>query len=109
MNHQDTPFNEIDDYIATLTEEERHEVAKAETALDLAILIYQARERRELSQSAAGNLAGIKQQMVSRLEHTVEKVQLTTLHRYLSALGYSIDITIKDTQTGDVLGQVVIV
>ena len=108
MKQQPPPYNEVDEYIATLTPEEQQEVAVAEAALDLAYLLYQAREKRALSQASAGSLAGLKQQMVSRLEHTVTHVQLQTLRRYLSALGYSIDIIIKDTQTGDVLGHTTI-
>lgn len=98
-------YNEIDDYIATLTDDERQEVAVAEAALDLAFLLYQARQERDLSQTEAGKIAGLKQQVVSRLEHSAANVQLGTLQRYLGALGYSIDITVKDTQTGVVLGQ----
>ena len=109
MNTGQVPYNEIDDYIATLTEEEQKEVALAEEALDLAQLLYLAREERGLSQKAAAQQAGIHQQAVSRLEHAVATTQLATLQRYLAALGYSIDVIIKDTQTGDVVGQVTLV
>jgi ribosome-binding protein aMBF1 (putative translation factor) len=105
MINRQTPHNEIDDYIATLTDEERQEVAIADAALELASLLYQARQERDLSQTEAGKVAGFKQQMVSRLEHSAAQAQLSTLQRYLSALGYSIDITVKDTQTGVILGQ----
>ncbi len=100
-----TPYNEIDTYIATLTEEEQQEVALAGTALDLAQLLYLVRETRGLSQKDAALQAGLHQQAVSRLERAVANIQLSTLQHYLAALGYSIDITIKDAETGDIIGQ----
>jgi DNA-binding XRE family transcriptional regulator len=105
MSEKKTLRNEIDDYIATLTPDEQSEVAIAGAAIDLACLLYQARQERALSQIEAGDKAGIKQQAVSRLEHSATQVQLSTLQKYLGALGYSIDITVKDAQTGDILGQ----
>ena len=105
MNPQQAPYNEIDEYIATLTEDEQRQVALAGEALDLVQLLYLAREERGLSQKAAAQQAGLHQQAVSRLEHAVGNTQLATLQRYLAALGYSIDITVKDIQTGDIVGQ----
>ena len=98
------PYNEIDDYIATFTPEELNELAAAEVALDLAVLLHQAREARGLSQTAAAQLAGLQQQAVSRFEQPRENVQLATVQRYLAALGYSIEIAVRETKTGKVLG-----
>ena len=104
MNAQNHPYNEIDDYIESLSDDERKEVVLAEMALDLSQLLYAARKERGLSQKAAAQITGFHQQAVSRLEHAVASAQLSTIQRYLAALGYSIDITIKDAQTGDVVG-----
>ncbi len=98
------PHNDIDDYIATLPAEEQQEIAIAGVALDLAHVLYHARRERGLSQAAAAARAGLRQQAVSRLEKAVGNVQLATLQRYLSALGYSIDLVIKDADTGDIVG-----
>ncbi len=105
MNETPTPYNEIDAYIATLTEQEQRDLAAAEDALDIAYLLYRARQERGMSQAAAGARAGLKQQVVSRLEQSAAHAQLSTLQRYLEALGYTIDILIKDAQSGAVLGQ----
>lgn len=104
MSEQRAAYNEIDDYIATFSEEERAELAAAEAAIDLACLLHQAREEHGLSQTAAAQRAGIKQQAVSRLEQPGANVQLDTVRRYLGALGYTLDLTVKEAKTGRVLG-----
>ena len=40
MSETIRPYNEIDDYIATFSAEERQEYIAAETALDLASMLY---------------------------------------------------------------------
>ena len=40
------PYNEIDDYIAAFSDEERQEYVAAETALDLACILYQIRQEQ---------------------------------------------------------------
>lgn len=104
MSTPHVPYNDIDDYIATLSPEEQHEVAIAEVALDLARLLYEARQERGLTQTAAATKAGIHQQAVSRLEQAIGDIRLSTLQRYLEALGYSLDITVKDAATGHIVG-----
>lgn len=106
MSEPTTPFNEIDDYIATFTDEEREELAVAEAALDLAFLLHRAREERGLSQTAAAERAGLHQQAVSRFEQPDANLRIATLQRYLGALGYTVDIAIKEAQSGHVLGHV---
>lgn len=97
-------FNEIDEYVATFTAEERDELAAADAALDLAILLHQARTSQGLSQAAAAQLAGLQQQAVSRFEQPGTNVQLATVQRYLAALGYTLEIAVRETKTGKVLG-----
>ncbi|MGI8858357.1 MAG: helix-turn-helix domain-containing protein [Thermomicrobiales bacterium] len=104
MNEPAVPHNEIDDYVATFSPEERQELALAEMALDLAYLLHRAREERGLSQAAAAALAGLQQQAVSRFEQPRANLQLGTLQRYLVALGYTIDIAVKETESGRVVG-----
>ena len=104
MSESKAPYSEIDEYIATFTPEERDELAAAEAALDLAMLLHRARGSRGLSQEAAAHLAGLQQQAVSRLEQTRTNVQLGTVQRYLEALGYTVEIAVRETKTGKVLG-----
>ncbi len=100
MSETTQPYNEIDDYIATFSDEERHEYVAAETALDLACILYQIRQEQGLTQRKAAERAGLKQQAISRLEKAASNIQLGTLQRYLGALGYSIEISVIDNRTG---------
>jgi Helix-turn-helix len=105
MNDQTLPASDLEQYIATFDAAEREELVAAEAALDLAFLLYQARTAQGLNQTAAAERAGLKQQEVSRLEHPGANVQLDTIRRYLGALGYTLDIAVRDIATGQVIGQ----
>jgi DNA-binding XRE family transcriptional regulator len=105
MSEIQKPYNEIDDYIATFSDEERKELGTAETALDLASILYQIRQEQGLTQQKAAELTGLKQQAISRLEKVASNIQLGTLQHYLGALGYSIEISVIDNHTGNVAGK----
>jgi transcriptional regulator with XRE-family HTH domain len=94
----------IDEHIATFTNEERAELAAADVALDIASLLYRARKQRRLSQQAAAMRAHLQQQAISRMERASVRVSLATLQRYLGALGYSVDLVVKDAETGEIVG-----
>jgi len=55
MSESTRPYNEIDDYIAAFSDEERQEYAMAETALDLASILYHIRQARGLTQREGQN------------------------------------------------------
>ena len=103
MSETTRPYNEVDDYIATFSDEERQEYVAAETALDLASILYQIRQEQGLTQRK--ERAGLKQQAISRLEKAASNMQLGTLQRYLGALGYRIEISVIDNRTGNVAGK----
>ena len=105
MSETSRPYNEIDDYIAGFSDEERQEYLAAETALDLACILYHLRQEQGLTQRQAAERAGLKQQAISRLEKAASNIQLGTLQRYLGALGYSIEISVIDNRTGNVAGK----
>jgi HTH-type transcriptional regulator / antitoxin HipB len=105
MSETSRPYNEIDDYIATFSDEERQEYAAAEMALDLASMLYQIRQEQGLTQQHAAERTGLKQQAISRLEKAASNMQLGTLQRYLGALGYHIEISVIDNRTGNVAGK----
>ncbi|MBA3535950.1 MAG: helix-turn-helix domain-containing protein [Tatlockia sp.] len=52
------------------------------------------RKKLKLSQSAVGNLVGLKQKTISAFENKPESIQLETLFKILSAL--NLDLTISD-------------
>ena len=105
MSETTRHYNEIDDYIATFSDQERQEYVAAETALDLANILYQIRQEKGLTQRKAAELSGLKQQAISRLEKAASNIQLGTLQRYLSALGYSLELRVIDNHTGNVAGK----
>ncbi len=105
MSETIKPYNEIDNHIATFSDEERQEYVAAETALDLACILYQIRQAQGLTQRKAAERAGLKQQAISRLEKAASNIQLGTLQRYLGALGYRIEISVVDNRTGNVAGK----
>jgi DNA-binding XRE family transcriptional regulator len=105
MSETTRPYNEIDDYIAAFSAEERKEYIAAETALDLASMLYQIRQKHGLTQRGAAERTGLKQQTISRLEQAASNIQLETLQRYLGALGYHIEISVIDDRTGNVAGK----
>ncbi len=101
-------IDDLDAYVATLNAAEHEDLSAAETAIDIAILLYRARERRGLSQSAAAERAGVEQEAVSRLERPHANIRLETLQRYLSALGYSLEINLVDEETGEAAARLVL-
>jgi HTH-type transcriptional regulator/antitoxin HipB len=105
MSETNRPYNEIDDYIATFSPEERKEYRAAETALDLASMLYHIRHSQGLTQRSAAERSGLKQQAISRLEQAASNMQLGTLQRYLGALGYHLEIRVIDDRTGHVAGK----
>ena len=106
MSQTNRPYNEIDDYIATFSPEERKEYRTAETALDLASLLYSIRHTHGLTQRGAAERSGLKQQAISRFKQAASNMQLGTLQRYLGALGYHLEISVIDDRTGKVAGKV---
>jgi DNA-binding XRE family transcriptional regulator len=105
MSETTKPYNDIDDYIATFSDEEHQEYVAAETALDLASILYRLRQERGLTQREAAERAALQQQAISRLEKAASNIQLGTLQRYLSALGYHMEISVIDNRTGNVAGK----
>ena len=105
MSETTRPYNEIEDYITAFSDEERQEYAAAETALDLASILYRIQQERGLTQRQAAERAALQQQAVSRLEKAASNVQLGTLQRYLGALGYRLEISVIDNRTGNVAGK----
>ena len=88
MSETSGPSNEIDDYIAAFSYEECQAYAAAETALDLATMLYLIRQEQGPGQQHVAARSSLKQHAISCLEIAASTMQLGTLQRYLSALGY---------------------
>jgi transcriptional regulator with XRE-family HTH domain len=93
---------------ASMTEEELEEIAAASVALDLARLVYIARERRGLTQTEAAHQTGMKQQMISRLEGGTAQPTVKTVERYLRKLGYSLEVTLIDEKCDEPIDRLVL-
>jgi DNA-binding XRE family transcriptional regulator len=105
---QGSDLDDIEAYIATFDEDGRRRLAAAEAAIDIAILLYRARERRGLSQAAAAKLAGLHQQAVSRFERPDANPRLDTIQDYLGALGYALELAAIDIETGEQAAKVLL-
>jgi two-component system, NarL family, response regulator LiaR len=103
MSNKVPMYEDFDAYFATFDERERQELAYAEAALDLALLLQIVRKARGLTQRAAAARSGLQQQAISRWERSHPNVQLDSLQRYLAALGYELDLVIRDIETGRVI------
>ena len=100
--------DDLDAYVATFTEDEFRELAAADAAIDIAILLNRARRQRGLSQAAAAQVTGLKQQAISRFERPDANPRLETVQAYLGALGFALELTAIDVETGDVAATVVL-
>jgi len=103
MSDKPPIYEDFDAYFATFSEEDRQELAHADAALDLSILLYEARAARGLTQTAAAARSRMKQQAISRWEHSHPNMKLDSLQKYLEALGYQLELVIKDAETGEIL------
>ena len=101
-------LDDIERYVASFTEDERLSLAAAEAAIDIAILLHRAREHRGLTQGAAAKLAGLQQQAISRLERPGANPQFETVRAYLGALGYGLELTVVDLDTGAIAASTVL-
>jgi ribosome-binding protein aMBF1 (putative translation factor) len=101
-------LDDIEAYISTFDGDERRELEAAEVAIDIAIFLHRARQTRGLSQAAAAQRAGLKQQAVSRFERPDANPRLDTVQAYLGALGFAVKLDAVDIETGEVAASVVL-
>ncbi len=101
--------NGIVDRTDELTEEERERLATADAAIELAFLLYRARQVRGLTQAQAAETSGLLQQAVSRFEQPDIKLantKLDTLRKYLNALNYVVHVGISDAESGAMVSRI---
>ncbi len=60
MSETNNSSNEIDDHIAAFSDEERQEYTAAETALDLASILYRVRQERGPTECEAAKRAALQ-------------------------------------------------
>ncbi len=106
MTQHESYFDDLEAYVAGYSPEEREELAAAELAVDLAMLFHRARESREVSQAIVAERVGISQQAISRIERPNQNVTIETLRKYLHALNYTLEITVREPETGIIVDTV---
>jgi hypothetical protein len=97
----DHEIEDINDYIAALTQEERDGLPVAEAALDLAMLLDRAQRRRASTSgdsTPASDLGGVAADAFARAG-VMEP--LTAFRRYLRALGYEVEVEVVDLASGE--------
>lgn len=94
----------IRDYIAAQTPEVQREIVEAGDVLDIALLLRRARVRRGMTQAQAAEAAEMQQQAVSRFERAEANIGIETLGAYLNALGYEVDLRVREPKTGTIVG-----
>lgn len=100
--------DDLDLHQDNLTRQEREEIAAASVALDLARLIYAAREHRGLTQTQAAREAGVQQQLVSRLEGGTAQPTFKSVERYLRHLGFALKVSLIDEESHEVIDSLVV-
>jgi hypothetical protein len=80
MSNTSGPSNEIDDYIAAFSDEERQAYAAAETALDVALRLYRIRQEQ-----GPGERGGLRWRAIDRLHEAAATSQMGPLQPYLEA------------------------
>jgi DNA-binding XRE family transcriptional regulator len=106
MTQPESYVDDLDAYIADYSPEERDELAAAELAVDLAMLFHRARESRDISQAVVAERVGLSQQAISRIERPNQNVTIETLRKYLNALNYTVEITVREPETGMIIDTV---
>lgn len=95
--------DDLDVYIAQYDDADRDELTAASLAIDVAVLLHHAREGRGMTQKALAARVGLSPQAISKLERPQQNLTLGILRRYLGALGYTVEIAVKEPETGEVI------
>ena len=69
------------------------------SAKDLALYLNDKRKQLKMSQSAVGDLVGLKQDTISKFENSPDNSRIDTLFRILSALNLNISLVEKNQET----------
>ena len=108
MSVKTTGLSDLRQYLASLSYEERERLAEAATALDVAQLLFSARDHRGLTQKQTEERTGVKQQEISRYEGGVGNITIKKLERYLRKLGFTLDIDLRDDETGQIVERIAV-
>jgi DNA-binding XRE family transcriptional regulator len=95
----DQHLDDIGTYVAGLDADAHRRIEAAGESIDLAMLLYEARIARGLSQAEAARRAGLHQQAVSRMERAGGNPQINRVFDYLDSLGFALELRTLDRET----------
>jgi hypothetical protein len=101
----DDAIDDLDAYIATLSDDEQRGIAIAGVAFDLVALLDRGGMDGASSEAASAEIEVLRQQVVSQFKSTGMVSQLGELQRYLNELGYSLALDLIRIDTGESVGQ----
>ncbi|MCP1206581.1 helix-turn-helix transcriptional regulator [Pantoea sp. B550] len=81
--------------MANQSPESRERIAKKVDAMRQVIALHMLREELNLSQTEMAQAMGVKQPTIARMEQADNDPRLSTLKRYVTALGGEISIDVK--------------
>jgi len=85
----------LKELMANQSPESRERIAKKVDAIRQVIALHMLREELNLSQTEMAQAMGVKQPTIARMEQADNDPRLSTLKRYVTALGGEISIDVK--------------
>ncbi|MCW0937613.1 helix-turn-helix transcriptional regulator [Pantoea agglomerans] len=85
----------LKELMANQSPESRERIAKKVDAMRQVIALHMLREELNLSQTEMAYAMGVKQPTIARMEQADNDPRLSTLKRYVTALGGEISIDVK--------------
>jgi len=85
----------LDELLAQRSPESLERIEKKATAMRLELALYRLREALEISQTEMSKTMGIAQPTLARMERSSNDPKLSTLKRYVNALGGELSIDVK--------------
>jgi len=85
----------LDELLAKQSPESLARINKKAEALRMELALYRLREELEISQTEMAHSMGIAQPTLARMERTSNDPKLSTLKRYVTALGGELSIDVK--------------
>ena len=100
LSRSDNEIDDINDYIATMTQEERDGLIVAQAALDLATLLDRARMRHDSTSDAPDKAPNLGTSAYEAIERAGVAQPLRAFRRYLRVLGYEMELNVVDAESG---------
>lgn len=85
----------LNELLAQRSPESLERINKKAAALRLELALYKLREELEISQTEMSQAMGIAQPTLARIERNSNDPKLSTLKRYVNALGGELSIDVK--------------